>query len=113
MVPLDETFDGTFPFAPHTPSTVMTLSSTSWTRSRIRDYVAASAAGVSELCAKPAILFEGLADGAIPPDHAIADFRALWPDAPVLEMSGVRHFCQEDAPCLLVAEIRQLIQANP
>ena len=80
---------------------------------RIRDYVVAGAAGVADLCAKPAILFEGMEDGAIPPDRAIADFRALWPDAPVVEMPGVGHFCQEDAPEVLVGGIRQFLQANP
>ena len=68
---------------------------------------------MADLCAKPAILFEGMEDGAIPPDRAIADFRALWPDAPVVEMPGVGHFCQEDAPEVLVGGIRQFLQANP
>jgi haloalkane dehalogenase len=80
---------------------------------RIRDYVVAGAAGVADLCAKPAILFEGMEDEAIPPDRAIADFRALWPDAPVVKMPGVGHFCQEDAPEVLVGGIRQFLQANP
>ena len=80
---------------------------------RIRDYVAEGAVGVSDLCAKPAILLEGMEDGAIPPDRAIADFCALWPDAPVVEMPGVGHFCQEDAPDVLVDNIRRFLHANP
>lgn len=80
---------------------------------RIRDYVIEGASGVAALKSKPAILLEGLEDRAIPPARAIADFRSLWPDAPVVELPGVGHFCQEDAPDLLVANIQQFIQANP
>jgi len=80
---------------------------------RIMEYALAGLDGVPALQAKPAILLEGLEDRAIPPAHAIADFRALWPDAPVVELPGVGHFCQEDAPDVLVANIDQFIQANP
>lgn len=80
---------------------------------RIGDYVIAGAGGVPAIQAKPAILFEGMEDRGIPPQRAIADFRALWPDAPVVELPGVGHFCQEDAPDVLVAGIDQFIQANP
>jgi haloalkane dehalogenase len=69
--------------------------------------------GVPDLVTKPAILLEGLEDRAIPPARAIADFRALWPSAPVVELPGVGHFCQEDAPDVLVTNIHQFIQANP
>ena len=62
------------------------------------------------LRAKPAMLACGLEDRAIPPAHAIADFRALWPDGPAVELPGVGHFCQEDAPETLVALIRQFMQ---
>jgi pimeloyl-ACP methyl ester carboxylesterase len=31
----------------------------------------------------------------------------------VVEMPGVGHFCQEDAPEVLVGGIRQFLQANP
>ncbi len=80
---------------------------------RIRDYVIEGAAGVPELTSKAAILLEGMEDRAIPPARAIADFRSLWPDAPVVEMAGVGHFCQEDAPEILVTNITQFLQANP
>ena len=52
-------------------------------------------------------------DGAIPPDRAIADFRALWPDSPVVELPGVGHYCQEDAPDALVSHVKDFLQANP
>ncbi len=77
---------------------------------RIRDYVRAGAAGVDALRAKPALLAEGLADHAIPPQLAVADFEALWPGRPVVRLPGVGHFCQEDAPETLVALIAQFMQ---
>jgi haloalkane dehalogenase len=77
---------------------------------RIRDYVKEGAAGVDALRAKPAMLAEGLADHAIPPGLAIADFEALWPGRPVVRLPGVGHFCQEDAPATLVALIAQFMQ---
>ncbi|MCP4852841.1 MAG: alpha/beta fold hydrolase [Actinomycetia bacterium] len=80
---------------------------------RIAEYVIAGAGGVPDLVSKPAILLEGMEDGAIPPDRAIADFRALWPDAPVVELPGVGHYCQEDAPNALVAQVKDFLQANP
>ena len=80
---------------------------------RIRDYVLAGVDGVPAMASKPAILLEGMEDKAIDPQRAIADFRSLWPDAPVVELDGVGHFCQEDAPEMLVANIRQFLQANP
>ncbi|MEL7157463.1 MAG: alpha/beta fold hydrolase [Actinomycetota bacterium] len=80
---------------------------------RIRDYVRAGADGLPALAAKPAILLEGLDDKAIDPRRAIADFRGVWPDGPVVELPGVGHFCQEDAPDVLVSNIRQFVQANP
>ncbi|MCP4227452.1 MAG: alpha/beta fold hydrolase [Actinomycetia bacterium] len=80
---------------------------------RIADYVRAGAEGAPALAAKPAILLEGMADGAIDPQAAIAGFRGLWPTAPVVELEGVGHFCQEDAPEILVSNITQFLQANP
>ena len=78
---------------------------------RIIEYVLEGLDGVPALTEKPAILLEGLEDRAIPPARALADFRALWPDAPVVELPGVGHYCQEDAPEILVAGIRQFIQS--
>ena len=76
-----------------------------------RDYVVEGAAGIDALRAKPAMLAEGLADHAIPPGLAIADFEALWPGRPVVRLPGVGHFCQEDAPATLVALIAQFMQS--
>ena len=80
---------------------------------RIAEYVIAGAAGVPDLVARPAILLEGMEDGAIPPDRAIADFRALWPGGQVVELPGVGHYCQEDAPDALVTHVQEFILANP
>jgi len=80
---------------------------------RIFEYVLAGLDGVAAMTSKPAMLMEGMEDRAIPPPRAIADFRALWPEAPVVELPGVGHFCQEDAPDVLVTNLHQFIQANP
>lgn len=77
---------------------------------RIAEYVLGGLPGVQELVAKPAMLAEGMEDRAIPPQRAIADFRALWPTGPVVELPGVGHFCQEDAPEILVPLIQQFVQ---
>ena len=80
---------------------------------RIVDYVLEGAEGVTNLKSKPAILLEGLEDRAIPPDRAIEGFRSLWPDERIIELEGVGHFCQEDAPDLLVSYIQEFLKANP
>ena len=67
--------------------------------------------GIDELRAKPAMMAEGLEDKAIPPELAVANFRALWPDAPVVELPDAGHFVQEDASYTLVALIRQFVQS--
>ena len=80
---------------------------------RVRDYVLDGVSGVPALASKPAILLEGMRDKAIPPARAIADFRGVWPDAPVVEMPAAGHFCQEDVPEILVTNIDQFMQSTP
>ena len=80
---------------------------------RIGEYVLEGLSGVEYLTSKPAILLEGLEDYAIPPEFAVADFMSLWPSSPVIKLPGVGHFCQEDAPELLVASILQFLKSNP
>ncbi len=63
--------------------------------------------------AKPAMLAYGMKDRAIIPADAIADFKALFPKAPVNEFEDASHFCQEDIPHILVPLIHQFIQMNP
>ena len=79
---------------------------------RITEYMVEGFGGVDALRSKPAMLAEGMKDHAIPPETAIADFRGLWPDGPVVELPHAGHFCQEDAPELLVALIRQFLQLS-
>lgn len=79
---------------------------------RIVPYIVEGFAGVDALKSKPAMLAEGMKDHAIPPRNAIGDFKALWPDGPVVELPNVGHFCQEDAPELLVALIQQFLQST-
>jgi haloalkane dehalogenase len=40
----------------------------------------------------------------------IAQFKAQFPDAPVVKLSRAGHFVQEDAPETVVALIQQFIQ---
>ena len=80
---------------------------------RIANYVREGAAGLPELRKKPAMLAECMQDHGIDPAHAIADFKALWPDGPVVTLENAGHFCQEDAPEALVALIKQFIQMTP
>ena len=63
--------------------------------------------------AKPAMLVSGDKDYGIAQDHAISDFKGLFPQAPVVKVEGVGHFCQEDIPETLVALLQGFIQANP
>jgi cis-3-alkyl-4-acyloxetan-2-one decarboxylase len=65
---------------------------------RIRDFVREGAGGAAALKTRPAFMVEGMLDRAIPPALAIADFRGLWPGAPVIELPGAGHYLQEDAP---------------
>ena len=62
---------------------------------------------------KPAMLVSGDMDFGIAQDHAISDFRGLFPEAPIIKTPGVGHFCQEDIPDKLVALIDAFMQANP
>jgi len=79
---------------------------------RFVEYVLEGAAGLDALRAKPAMLAEGMCDKAIPPETAIADFSAIWPERPVVRLPGAGHFCQEDVPDTLVALIDGFIQST-
>ena len=65
------------------------------------------------LKAKPAMLASGDLDFGIAPEQARADFRNIFPGAPIVPLPGVGHFCQEDAPETLVALIQGFMQAHP
>ncbi|MBS0644418.1 MAG: alpha/beta fold hydrolase [Proteobacteria bacterium] len=76
---------------------------------RIREYVRAGMAGVPALRTKPALLVEGMRDRAIPASLAIADFRGLWPEAPVIEVPGAGHYIQEDAPEIVIPALQTFL----
>ena len=80
---------------------------------RIGGYVKEGASGVPALRSKPAMLAEGMLDKAIPPELAIADFRALFPQGKVTQIEHAAHFCQEDAAPELVELIKQFMLAHP
>ena len=61
---------------------------------------------------KPAMLVSGDMDFGIEPIAAQSDFRGIFPDAPIVKVKGVGHFCQEDIPELLVALIQQFMQTH-
>jgi haloalkane dehalogenase len=82
--------------------------------SRFQEFVMAGlqTGNLETVKAIPAMLAYGMEDRAIVPEWAMEDFRLLFPKAPVVELQGVGHFCQEDAPETLTAMICQFIQAN-
>jgi haloalkane dehalogenase len=82
---------------------------------RFQEYVIAGlqTGNLEAVKEKPAALVYGLEDRAISPQWAVEDFRLLFPAAPVVELPGVGHFCQEDAPETLVAMIQQFVASHP
>ncbi|MEL0315832.1 MAG: alpha/beta hydrolase, partial [Halieaceae bacterium] len=81
---------------------------------RHREYIFSGLASgnLDAVKSKPAMLAVGLRDRAIRPENQIADFKALFPSAPVNTFEGAGHFCQEDIPEILVPLIHQFIQLN-
>lgn len=65
---------------------------------------------LAALKSKAAMMIYGMDDRAIDPETAIADFEAIYPGAPVTRLEGVSHFCQEDAPEIIIPMIHQFIQ---
>jgi haloalkane dehalogenase len=82
---------------------------------RFRDYMieGLGTGNLEAVKSKPAILSYGMKDRAIRPENAIADFKALFPGAPVNTFEDAGHFCQEDIPHILVPLIHQFIQSTP
>ena len=68
---------------------------------------------IEAMKSKPAMLISGDKDFGIAPDYAVSDFRGLFPNAPIIEVSGVGHFCQEDIPGELVQFIENFVADNP
>ena len=76
---------------------------------RIRDFVREGVTGVPSLRDKPAIMIEGMLDRAIPAALAIADFKGIWPDAPVIQVPGAGHYIQEDAPEVVIPALQTFL----
>jgi haloalkane dehalogenase len=71
---------------------------------------AAPAPGAQDLLRRlPAMLAEGMADRALLPQHSIELFRAVWPDAPVVELADCGHFTPEDCPATILALLQQFL----
>lgn len=62
------------------------------------------------LKSKPAMLVSGDKDYAIAQDHAISDFKGIYPEGRVIKVEGVGHFCQEDIPESLVSLLNAFIE---
>ena len=61
---------------------------------------------------KPVMLAAGMQDKAGDPRLMIAQFKAQFPDAPVVELEHAGHFVQEDVPETAVALIKQFIHST-
>ena len=59
---------------------------------------------------KPAMLAEGMRDRAVLPETALTHFRAAFPDGAIVELEDAGHYCQEDAPDILIVLIKQFLQ---
>ncbi|KZM75644.1 alpha/beta fold hydrolase [Nocardia terpenica] len=67
---------------------------------------------VAALCAKPAILVEGMRDTALLPRHIIPAFRLAYPHAPIIELPHSGHFTPEDAPHELLAALELFLHSS-
>jgi pimeloyl-ACP methyl ester carboxylesterase len=61
------------------------------------------------LKSKPAMLAVGMKDRAIAPQNQISDFKAIWPEGPIIKLPNAGHFSQEDAPETIIALIELFI----
>ncbi|MEM7466038.1 MAG: alpha/beta fold hydrolase [Pseudomonadota bacterium] len=65
---------------------------------------------VEKVRQKPAMLANGMQDRAVPPEISIGMFKQAFGNQPVVELSNAGHFCQEDAPEILIALLQEFIQ---
>ena len=77
---------------------------------RPREYVMEKADHIRELSTKPAMMVEGMKDHAGVPEFAISVFREMYPNAPVTTLPNAGHYCQEDAPEIIVPLIQQFLK---
>lgn len=77
---------------------------------RMVPYILEERDNIPRLAEKPAMLVEGMRDHAIDPEVAISGFKAMYPRGPVVRLEQAGHFCQEDAPEIIVPLIQQFLQ---
>jgi pimeloyl-ACP methyl ester carboxylesterase len=71
-----------------------------------------AAGGTDVFASKPAIGIFGEEDRAIPTGYAVASFKGMYPNGPVVRLPGVGHFLQEDAPEAVASMIELFIQSS-
>ena len=71
-----------------------------------------TAGGTQALASKPAIGIFGEEDRAISVDYAVASFRGMFPNDPVVRLPGVGHFLQEEAPEAVASMIELFVQTS-
>ena len=112
MIDPQETFDGTWPFAPNF-----------YDGNGFRKHYVDEGEGnprllvdhldlTRVLASIPAIGIFGEEDRAIPTGYAIASFKGMYPDGPVVRLPGVGHFLQEDAPEAVASMVELFIQSS-
>jgi haloalkane dehalogenase len=79
---------------------------------RIAPYIKEGMPLIDGLKSKPAMLTVGMKDRTILPQRQIADFKAVWPNRPIVELPNAGHFSQEDAPDTIIALIQNFIQST-
>ena len=78
---------------------------------RIIPYLEEGIPLLENLKSKPAMLAVGMKDRAIAPENQISDFRAIWPEGPVIRLPNAGHFSQEDAPETVISLVELFIQS--
>ena len=69
-------------------------------------------AAIHAIKTKPALAIWGEADRTLGADHFLPLYTALFPNAPVLRLPGVGHYCFEDAPETLSERIAQFVRGS-
>lgn len=68
------------------------------------------AQAMREIQSKPALAIWGLADRTLHAEHCLPLFSELFPDASVHKLTGVGHYCLEDAPDIIAAHVTAFLR---
>lgn len=68
------------------------------------------AQAIREIQSKPALAIWGLADRTLHAEHCLPLFSALFPHASVHKLTGVGHYCLEDAPDIIAAHVTAFLR---